>query len=82
LLTAIGLASVSRACEGGVRAYSRPVAVESAMDAEPLIMGDLTSMEPPLILSARCECVGDATSRATPPPSISVSDMSRYWRGI
>jgi hypothetical protein len=48
--------------------------VESAIDAAPFIFGDLTSMAPLLILSASCECVGDAPLSATP-PSISVSDI-------
>lgn len=50
--------------------------VESATDAAPLRLGDLTSIAPLLILSASCECEGDAPLRATP-PSISVSDILR-----
>lgn len=48
--------------------------VESAIDAAPFRFGDLTSIAPPLILSASWECVGDAPLSATP-PSISVSDI-------
>jgi hypothetical protein len=43
------------------------------MDAAPF---DLTSIAPLLILSASCECVGDAPLSATP-PSISMSDILR-----
>lgn len=49
--------------------YSRPVAVESAVDAAPSM-----SIAPPLIFSASCECVSEVTLNATP-PLISVSDM-------
>lgn len=54
--------------------YRRVVAVESAIECAKLKFGDLTSIAPPLISSARCECEGEVASRATP-PSISVSDM-------
>lgn len=62
---------------GAVRetSYSLPDMVESASDAAPLVLGDLTSIAPPLICSASCECVGDAPLRTTP-PSISVSDIA------
>lgn len=52
------------------------------MDAAPFNFGDLTSIAPPLILSASCECVGDAPLIATP-PSISVSDiLVVVWNGV
>jgi hypothetical protein len=55
--------------------------VESAMDAAPFMVGDFMSMAPPLILSASCECVGDAPLSATP-PSISVSDILVDFAGL
>jgi len=59
--------------EGRCETYRRLETVESATDAAPL-MGDFTSMAPPLISSASCDCVGEVSPRATP-PSISVSDI-------
>jgi len=59
------------------------VTVDSAKEAAPFARE--TSIAPPLILSASCECVGDANAI---PPSISVSDMmgvlgaiDRAWLG-
>lgn len=48
--------------------------MESAIESAALKFGDLTSIAPPLISSASCECVGEVAPR-TMPPSISVSDM-------
>lgn len=54
--------------------YSRLEIVESAIEAAPFRLGESTSIAPPLILSASCECVGDVPLSATP-PSISISDI-------
>lgn len=54
-----------------ISTYNLFVIVESATDAAPFTF---TSIAPPLILSAKCECVGESAWSATP-PSISVSDI-------
>lgn len=56
--------------------YSLLVAVDSAIDAAPFVY--VTSIAPPLILSASWECVGEAARSATP-PFISVSDILCSW---
>jgi hypothetical protein len=68
LLTVTGLGHVSKQWSRSKKrsTYSRLETVESVTE--------WTSMAPPLISSASCECVGDVTLNATPPP-ISMSDM-------
>lgn len=80
LVTVMGLEKSQRMLSCGIRgSHNLLVAVESASDAATSNMGDLTSMAPPLISSASCDCVGDPPFKATP-PSISVSDiLAKLW---
>ena len=55
--------------EGRFETHSRLVAVESATERAALF-GASTSMAPPLIRSARCECESSAT-----PPFMSISEV-------